>query len=387
MNFDDLPLVEVRAAHRFDEGRLHAWLASQISDFGDNMRVLQFAGGASNPTFLLSTTAAHGDRHFVLRKKPPGVLLPSAHQVDREYKAMRALAGSAVPAPVARAYCDDRDLIGTEFYVMDFLEGRVFRDATLPDQTPAERAAIYDSLNAALASLHAVDYHAVGLGDFGRTGDFFARQLKRWSTQYRNAQTEEIPAMERLLAELPGRIPADDASTIAHGDYRLGNVMFHPTEPRVIAVLDWELATIGHPLADLGYNCFMWHTDSVELGSLKGVDFASSGIPTEQDYVAAYCQRTGRDGIDDWSFYLAFAAFRLASITQGVLSPRARRQYLHRTRGGERRRRHVGAGAPPVAPQELIRSLWGRRAPALRHLIAMGRRPAPQAPISSAAIS
>ncbi|MFC0283145.1 phosphotransferase family protein [Camelimonas abortus] len=318
MNIRDLPLGEVRPAHRFDEGRLHAWLAQRIAGFGDDMRVLQFAGGASNPTFLLTTVADGGERHFVLRKKPPGVLLPSAHQVDREYRAMRALAGSGVPVPVARAYCDDPAVIGTEFYVMDFLEGRVFRDATLPDQTPEERAAIYDSLNDALARLHAVDYNAVGLGDFGRAGGFFGRQLKRWSTQYRKAQTEDIPAMERLLEELPARLPADDVSTIAHGDYRLGNVMFHPTEPRVIAVLDWELATIGHPLADLGYNCFMWHTESAELGSLRGVDFAASGIPTEQQYVEAYCRRTGRDGIADWNFYLAFAAFRLAAITQGV---------------------------------------------------------------------
>jgi len=318
MNLDDLPLRDVSPAHRFDAGRLENYLAARIANFGANMNVRQFAGGASNPTFLLSTAAADGDRHFVLRKKPPGKLLASAHQVDREHRAMQALAQTDVPVPVMRHYCDDPELIGTEFYVMDFLDGRVFRDASLPELSPTERAAVYDGLNDALARLHQVDYNAVGLGDFGRSGGFFARQLKRWTKQYRDAQTENIPAMERLLEELPAHIPADDASTIAHGDYRLGNVMFHPTEPRVIAVLDWELSTIGHPLADLGFNCFMWHTDSVELGSLKHVDFARSGIPTEAEYVAAYCRRTGRAGIDDWNFYLAFAAFRLASITQGV---------------------------------------------------------------------
>ena len=282
------------------------------------MQVRQFQGGASNPTFLLTTQGASGPLRYVLRKKPPGVLLASAHQVDREYRIMKALGGTGVPVPVMRVLCDDADIIGTSFYVMDYLEGRVFREATLPDQTPAERAAIYDELNATLAKLHQVDYEAVGLGDYGRPSGYFERQVSRWTQQYRGAETEPCPAMEELISILPARLPKDPSVSIAHGDYRLENVMFHPTEPRLIAVLDWELSTIGHPLADVGYNCFMWHNDSPGWGSLLGVDFAATGIPTEADYVSAYCRRTGRAGIDDLNFYIAFGAFRLASISQGV---------------------------------------------------------------------
>jgi aminoglycoside phosphotransferase (APT) family kinase protein len=201
---------------------------------------------------------------------------------------------------------------------MDFRGGRIFRDARLPGMAPAERAAIYDELNAVLALLHQVDYEAIGLGDYGRPGNYFVRQIDRWTKQYRGAQTMEIPAMERLIAELPSRIPPGDEVTIAHGDYRLENVMFHPTEPRLTAVLDWELSTLGHPLADIGYNAMLWSSKSVSWGTLEGVDFATSGIPTMEDYVAAYCRRTGRDHIDDFNFYVAFAAFRLASIGQGV---------------------------------------------------------------------
>lgn len=307
-------LTEVSERHRFDEARLAGWLNRHVDGFGGDMRVRQFVGGASNPTFMLSTDA--GD--YVLRKKPPGQLLASAHQVDREYRVMAALRDTGVPVPVMRALCDDPDVIGTAFYVMNYLEGRIFRDATLPDLTPAERSTVYDQLNATLAALHSVDHRAVGLEDYGRPTGYFERQIARWTKQYRGAETEHVPAMEALIAELPARLPADEAVAIAHGDYRLENVMFHPTEPRLIAVLDWELSTIGHPLADLGYNGFMWHSTSPSWGTLDGVDFATSGIPTEDDYVAAYCQRTGRSGIEDWSFYLAFAVFRLASISQGV---------------------------------------------------------------------
>jgi aminoglycoside phosphotransferase (APT) family kinase protein len=217
-----------------------------------------------------------------------------------------------------RALCEDPEVIGVTFYVMDYLEGRIFRDATLPGLAPAERAAVYDDLNATLAKLHAVDFEAAGLGDYGRPGNYFERQVARWTRQYRDAESEAIPAMEALITELPGRIPADQSVSIAHGDYRLENVMFHPTEPRLIAVLDWELSTIGHPLADIAYNGFLWRSHSPGWGSLDGVDFAASGIPTEEAYVAAYCHRTGRAGIDDWAFYMAFGIFRLASIGQGV---------------------------------------------------------------------
>ena len=307
-------LADVPERHRFDEPRLAAWLDANVEGFGNGMQVRQFVGGASNPTFMLTTDA--GD--YVLRKKPPGQLLASAHQVDREYRVMAALRDTDVPVPIMRALCDDPAVIGTAFYVMDYLEGRIFRDATLPDLTPAERSSVYDQLNATLAALHSVDHRAVGLEDYGRPTGYFERQIARWTKQYRGAETEPVPAMEALIAELPARIPADETAGIAHGDYRLENVMFHPTEPRLIAVLDWELSTIGHPLADIGYNCFMWHSTSPTWGTLAGVDFANSGIPSEADYVAAYCRRTGRGEIADWSFYLAFAVFRLASISQGV---------------------------------------------------------------------
>lgn len=308
-------LSEVGEKHRFDEAKLDVWLRTNVEGYAGDLQVRQFVGGASNPTFMLTTGNGH---RYVLRKKPPGTLLASAHQVDREYRVMKALGQTDVPVPVMRALCEDDAIIGTSFYVMDYLEGRVFRDATLPDLTPAERAAVYDQLNAVLAALHKVDYRAVGLEDYGRPTGYFERQVARWTKQYRGAETESIPAMEALIAELPPRIPADEESGIAHGDYRLENVMFHPTEPRLIAVLDWELSTIGHPLADIGYNGFLWHSHSPTWGSLDGVDFATSGIPSESQYVDAYCRRTGRAGIADWNFYLAFAIFRLASISQGV---------------------------------------------------------------------
>ena len=314
---DDL-VGEVAPAQRFDEGRLKAYLEKEIEGFGRNLVVQQIKGGASNPTFKLTAEGLNGPLRYVLRKKPPGVLLASAHQVDREYRVMKALEGTGVPVPRMRHLCTDDSVIGTAFYVMDFLDGRIFRDATLPGLTRAERAEIYDQLNLTLAKLHQVDFVARGLGDFGRPDGYFERQVARWTKQYRGAESEHIPAMEQLIAELPAMIPADKSVSIAHGDYRLENTMFHPTEPRLIAVLDWELCTIGHPLADIGYNCFLWHSEGQSWGSLLGVDFATSGIPTEKEYVAAYCRRTGRDHIDDWNFYLAFGVFRLASISQGV---------------------------------------------------------------------
>ncbi|MGZ5924917.1 MAG: phosphotransferase family protein [Rhizomicrobium sp.] len=314
---DDL-VGEVAPAQRFDEAKLKSYLEVQIEGFGRDLIVQQIKGGASNPTFKLTTQGTNGPLQYVLRKKPPGQLLASAHQVDREYRVMKALEGTGVPVPRMRHLCRDDSIIGTAFYVMDFLEGRIFRDATLPGLTRAERAAIYDELNATLAKLHQVDYVARGLSDFGRPDGYFERQIARWIKQYRGAESEHIPAMEQLIAELPALIPADKSVSIAHGDYRLENTMFHPTEPRLIAVLDWELCTIGHPLADIGYNCFLWHSEGQSWGSLLGVDFAASGIPTEKEYVAAYCRRTGRDHIDNWNFYLAFGVFRLASISQGV---------------------------------------------------------------------
>ena len=304
----------VRDNHRFDADRLAAWMANNVEGFSGPMDVSQFQRGASNPTFMLTA----GPNRYVLRKKPPGQLLASAHQVDREYRVMKALGGVGFPVPHMRAFCDDDSVIGTPFYVMDFLDGRIFRDATLPGLEPAERKAIYADLVATLARLHAVDYEAIGLGDYGRPGNYFERQIGRWTKQYRGAQTEEIPEMERLIESLPGRVPSDETVTIAHGDYRPENVMYHPTEPRIIAVLDWELSTLGHPLADLAYTCILWHSHSQQWGSLLDVDLKAMGLPTEDEHVAAYCRLTGRDHIEDFSFYLSFSLFRLASIGQGV---------------------------------------------------------------------
>ncbi|HEY0300986.1 MAG TPA: phosphotransferase [Rhizomicrobium sp.] len=315
---NDPLLGEVAPAHRFDEAKLKAHLQTHIPGFGTDMAVQQIKGGASNPTFKLTTQGPDGPLAYVLRKKPPGQLLASAHQVDREYRVMKALEDTGVPVPRMRHLEPDADVIGTAFYVMDFLEGRIFRDATLPGLAPAERGAIYDALNATLAKLHQIDYQAVGLSDFGRPTGYFERQFARWIKQYRGAESEPIAAMETLIAILPGMIPPDPSVSIAHGDYRLENVMFHPTEPRLIAVLDWELCTIGHPLADIGYNGFLWHSEAQTWGSLVGVDFAATGIPTEAEYRDAYCRRTGRAGIPSWNFYVAFGAFRLASISQGV---------------------------------------------------------------------
>lgn len=310
----DSATIPVLERHKFDEAALERWCAQNVKGFQGPLSVRQFQGGQSNPTFLLTTPG----RRYVLRKKPPGKLLASAHQVDREYRVMKALAETPVPVPQMHALCMDPTVIGTEFYVMEHLEGRVFRDPTLPGMDPAERTAIYDEMNRVLAELHMVDFEAVGLGDFGRPGNYFERQIGRWIKQYRAAETERIEAMERLIAWLPDHIPDEPSVSIAHGDYRLENTMFHPTEPRMIAVLDWELSTIGHPLADLGYNAMLYHIDSPTMGTLTRVDFETSGIPSEADYVAAYCRRTGREGIENWPFYVGFSVFRLAAIAQGV---------------------------------------------------------------------
>lgn len=304
----------VRDNHRFDEAALARYLAAHSEAFSGPLTVRQFSGGQSNPTFLLEA----GGRRYVMRKKPPGQLLKSAHQVDREYKAMKALAATDVPVPRMHVLCEDESIVGTAFYVMDYLEGRIFRNPQLPECSSAERTAIYDAMNDVMARLHRVDYQAVGLGDFGRPGNYFERQIARWITQYQAAQTERIPDMDWLIGWMPKNIPAEDSVAIAHGDYRLENMIVHPTEPRVIAVLDWELATIGHPLADLAYNCMGYHVMNPSQGGLTDVDFASSGIPREEDYVAAYCRRTGRTRIGNWNFYLSFSIFRLASIAQGV---------------------------------------------------------------------
>jgi aminoglycoside phosphotransferase (APT) family kinase protein len=247
-------------------------------------------------------------------------LLPSAHAVDREYRVLTALGGTDVPVPKTHLLCEDASVVGTPFYVMDFVAGRVFADPMLPGVERQERGAIYDAMNDVLARLHRVDWKAVGLADFGRPGNYFARQIERWTKQYRASETERIDAMERLITWLPARIPADDETTLVHGDYRPGNMIIHPTEPRILAVLDWELSTLGHPLADLAYNCIPYRTGPGDnLGGVEGTDLEALGIPSEAAYVAAYCRRTGRAGIVDWDFYVAFALFRLGAIAQGIM--------------------------------------------------------------------
>jgi aminoglycoside phosphotransferase (APT) family kinase protein len=311
-------LTPVRAAHVFDEARLADYMRQHVDGYRGPARLLQFEGGQSNPTFHLTDA---GGRMYVLRKKPPGKLLPSAHQVDREYRVIKALYDhSDVPVPKPYALCQDDQVIGTAFYIMEFTPGRVLADVKMPGISPADRGKIFDSMNDVLARIHNVDYRAAGLGDFGREGQYIQRQLTRWSSQYDLARTEHIEAMEQLKQWLPAHIPPGDETRINHGDYRLGNTIVHPTEPRIVAVLDWELSTLGHPLADLGYNCMMYHFGEGfgASGGYAGVDLAAFGIPSEQDYLAAYARRTGRDEVPSWSFYLAFSLFRLAAIVQGV---------------------------------------------------------------------
>ena len=307
--------IEVRETHRFDIAALERYLSPRIPGFGGPVTVRQFQGGQSNPTYYLGTR----DREYVLRRKPPGKLLPSAHAVDREYRILTALGRTDVPVPKTYVLCEDAEVIGTAFYVMDWVRGRIMVDPLLPGLTPPERSAIYDSMNDVLARLHRVDWLGLGLADFGRPGNYFARQFHRWSQQYRASETERIEAMERFMEWLPDHIPSDDLTTIVHGDFRLGNVIIHPSEPRVVAVLDWEISTLGHPLADLAYNAMSYHLEPDILGGVLGQDLKALGIPTEEEYLAAYCRRTGRDDIPDWSFYVAFSMFRLAAIAQGIM--------------------------------------------------------------------
>jgi aminoglycoside phosphotransferase (APT) family kinase protein len=306
-------ITPVRAAHRFDERALAAFLDQQLGGCVP-LRVAQFEGGQSNPTFVID----RGAERLVLRKKPPGRLLPSAHQVEREYRVMTALRKSDVPVPETIALCEDDSVIGTPFFVMRYVPGRVIADPRLPGFTRAERSALYDQLARVLAALHAVDPESVGLADFGRPGNYFARQISRWSRQYRESKTEEIPAMEALMEWLPANVPASEETTIVHGDYRIGNCILDAAEPRVVAVLDWELSTLGHPLADLAYVCQSYHGEAIPGGTLVGVDLAAMGIPDEETFVARYCELAGRSGIDHWAFYMVFVMFRSAAIVQGV---------------------------------------------------------------------
>ena len=299
----------------FDATRLEDYLREQIDGFKGPVTVEQFSGGQSNPTFLLKA----GDVRYVLRRKPPGKLLPSAHAVDREYRVISALNQTDVPVAKTYCLCEDDSVIGTSFYIMEYVEGRVLWDGLLPAMQPGERSAIYDELNRVIAALHMVDYEQVGLTGFGKPGNYIERQINRWIKQYRASETEHIEAMENLIEWLPGNIPQGEETTVVHGDYRLDNVIFHPSEPRVLAVLDWELSTLGHPLADFAYHCMTWRLQPGEFRGIGGIDLKPTGIPEEEEYVALYCERTGRSDIPNWDFYLAYNMFRLAGILQGIM--------------------------------------------------------------------
>lgn len=323
------------------EGRLTAYLEAVLPDFRGPLSAEKFTGGQSNPTYLLN--AASG--RYVLRRKPPGALLKSAHAVDREYRVMRALRPTDVPVPKPYHLCTDESIIGSMFFVMEYMDGRIFWDPALPGLEPPMRAAVYDEVNRVLAALHRVDVGAVGLADFGRPGSYYARQFARWSEQYRATETETIEPMERLMQWLEARVPADDGRvSIVHGDFRLDNLIFHPVAPRIIAIVDWELSTLGHPFADLAYLCMQWWIPNAgALRGLGGIDREALGIPGETAFVDAYCRRMGLAPIPDWTFYLAFGFFRFAAIVQGVL-----KRALDGNASSERAR-EVGRLARPLA--------------------------------------
>jgi aminoglycoside phosphotransferase (APT) family kinase protein len=305
----------VRAAHRFDEAALLAWMEANVAGFAGPMRVEQFKGGQSNPTYKLITP----NRAYVLRRKPPGQLLKGAHAIEREAQVLTGLGKAGFP--VARIYglCTDDSVIGTWFYVMAMVEGRIFWDATLPEIPAADRPAYFDAMNATMAQLHGMDYRAIGLADYGRPGNYFQRQIARWSKQYlEDIEAGRDPNMDRLIDWLPAHIPPGDETAIVHGDFRIDNMIFHPTEPRVIAVLDWELSTLGHPLADFAYHAMMYHMPPHIVAGLAGADLQALNIPGEADYVAAYCRRTGRAAVPDYKFYIAFNFFRMAAIFHGI---------------------------------------------------------------------
>jgi aminoglycoside phosphotransferase (APT) family kinase protein len=309
----------VAPAHAFDVERLGEYMSGHVDGFEGLLTIEQFKGGQSNPTFRL----AAGNQYYVLRRKPPGVLLQSAHAVEREFRVISALAGTDVPVPLAYALCEDPEVIGTTFYVMEYVEGRVLWNPMLPGMTRGERSAIFDEMNRVIAALHAVDPAAIGLAGYGREGHYIERQLVRWTKQYRATETERIEAADLLIDWLPAHMPASDERRIVHGDYRLDNVILHATQPRILAVLDWELSTLGHPLSDFAYHCMTWRMPPDASRGLAGVDLAALGIPSEAAYLRTYLQRTGRGpfaGVSEfeWGYYLVFNMFRLVGILQGI---------------------------------------------------------------------
>lgn len=339
----------VAEAHAFDVDRLSDWLREHLSDFAGPLQVEMFKGGQSNPTYKLLTP----QRSYVMRAKPGPVakLLPSAHAIEREYRVMKALEGTPVPVARMLALCEDEAVIGRAFYVMEFVDGRVLWDQSLPGMTPAQRSEIYDEMNRVIAALHCVNPAAVGLADYGHPGNYFERQIARWSKQYQASITQPIEAMDRLIEWLPAHIPPrardDRLVRIVHGDYRLDNLMFDATQPRVQAVLDWELSTLGHPLADFSYHCMAWHIPPGAFRGIGGLDLAALGIPSESDYIRRYCERTGLATPDelaaDWNFYMAYNLFRIAAILQGI----AKR--VEAGTASSAQARASGAGARPMA--------------------------------------
>ena len=310
--------MPVSERQKFDTGALQAYMRQHVDGFSGELSLEQFKGGQSNPTFKLS---ANG-QSYVLRTKPgpAAKLLASAHAIDREFRVMDALNKSGFPAARQYALCTDESVIGREFYVMEFVAGRVLWDQALPGMTPAERGAIYDEMNRVIAQLHTVDYAAIGLADYGKPGNYFGRQIDRWTKQYRASETEKIEAMDNLIEWLPNNIPPGDETSIVHGDYRLDNMIFHPTEPRILAVLDWELSTLGHPFADFSYHCMSWHIGPGQFRGIAGLDLKALGIPSQDEYIARYCERTGRTiRKEDFNFYLAYNMFRLTGILQGIM--------------------------------------------------------------------
>ena len=305
----------VREGFAFDEASLARWMADNIAGFQGPLSVEQFKGGQSNPTYKLVTPA----KAYVLRRKPPGQILKGAHAVEREAEVLSGLEKADFPVAHVYGLCTDDAVIGTWFYVMDMVEGRVFWDASLPEVPRAERPAYFDAMNATIAELHSVDYAAVGLGNYGNPGNYFERQIGRWSRQYlEDGEAGRDPNMDKLIEWLPANIPPGEETSIVHGDFRIDNMIFHPTEPRVLAVLDWELSTLGHPLADFAYNAMMYHMPPHIVAGLGGADLAALNLPSEEDYIAAYCARTGRVSIPGYHFYTAFNFFRIAAIFHGI---------------------------------------------------------------------
>jgi aminoglycoside phosphotransferase (APT) family kinase protein len=308
----------VSERQKFDIEALQAYMREHVDGFSGELAIEQFKGGQSNPTFKLT---ADGQR-YVLRTKPgpSAKLLSSAHAIDREFRVMDALNKSGFPAARQYALCTDESVIGREFYVMEFVDGRILWDQALPGMSNADRAAHYDEMNRVIAQLHMVDYAAIGLAGFGKPGNYFSRQIDRWTKQYKASETEKIEAMDALIEWLPKNIPPGDETSIVHGDYRLDNMIFHPTEPRILAILDWELSTLGHPLADFSYHCMSWHIPPGQFRGIAGLDYRALGIPGEAEYIAKYCERTGKTiRQEDFSFYLAYNMFRLAGILQGIM--------------------------------------------------------------------